>query len=427
MTFSKKSRPVTKRIWSLLKYLPAPLRKRLIRSQFEISYELPPEYVFCQAETQDEIEEALKIIHESYSHLGYIDPRPEQVHFNSFLCLPTTTILILKYKEEVIGTMSIVQDSPFGLPSEATWNLDHLKASKKRIAEVSALTIKKGHKNSKGHLLLTLCKLMYEFNLKTLKLDGVVMAATLEVEPFYSDILLFKKVVPKTGQEHKAVKGNKSTCCFLDFNEAKPEFISEYGSKEKHKNLYHFFAEFISPNIRLPEDKLSLHGLHRKKNLAIQQVLTKYPRLKEMFSTEDKLRLANLDPTLTLGAVIGHIPLHADRENPRVSIKSLDAHLFHGPTGAIAQAVLVDISSDGFRVRITSEFRETRNLDSCVLVFNVNGENFSIHASLQWKRDRSIGYRIQETSLSEWHRFTSMVFQEIDLPQDLPKKQRSAA
>ena len=425
MTFSKKTRPVTKRIWSLLRYLPVSMRKRLIRSQFEINYDLSQDYQFSQAETPEEIEQALKIIYESYSKLGYIDQRPEEVHFNSFLCLPTTTILILKHKGEVIGTMSIVLDSPFGLPSETTWDLSQLKAKKKRIAEVSALTIKRGHKTSRGHLLLTLCKLMYEFSIKALKLDGVVMAATLEVEPFYTDILLFNKVVSKTGQEHQLVKGNKSTCCFLDFHEVRPDFIREYNQKPRNKNLFHFFAEYNSPNIRLPEDTISIHGLHHKKNMAVQQVLKKYPKLKEMFSSEDKLRLANLDPTLTLGAVIGHLPQNPNCRNARISIKSIDTHLFHGPTGTMAQAVLLDISSDGFKVKLATTFSEAKDFDDCVLIFNMNGKNYTIHASLQWRNANSMGFRIKVISSDDWQIFTKMVFQEIE--EQLPQKEKSAA
>src|SRR4051812_26575137 len=117
MKFEKKSKPVTKKMWKFLNFLPQFMRKKIIRSKFEVNYDLSSDYVFKQAETVQEIEEALHIVYENYTHLGYIDQKEVELHFNAYLCLPTTTILIVKYKDEVIGTMSIVADSSFGLPT----------------------------------------------------------------------------------------------------------------------------------------------------------------------------------------------------------------------------------------------------------------------------------------------------------------------
>lgn len=280
--FKKTRKPVTrKKLWHLLRYLPVPIRKRILRAKFEICYELDSQYVFKVAETSDEIEQAMKIVHDSYAHLGYIDRKAEGLHFNAHLCLPTTSIFVIKFKNEVIGTMSLVPDSPLGLPSEATWNLSSIKAQTPRIGEVSSLAIKRGHKTSKGHLLLTLCKFLYEYS-SVLKIDGVVFAATLEVEPFYTDVLLFEKVVAKTGQAHKLVKGNRSTCCFLDFNKVRSQYIKEYGRKEKARNLFYFFTDFVSPNFKLPKNIVSLELSLYRKNFAVSNLLIKHPTLKRM-------------------------------------------------------------------------------------------------------------------------------------------------
>lgn len=418
MKFQKIKKPVTKKIWGLLSYLPYFLRKRILRSQFGISYDIPSDYVFKQAETEDEIEQALRLVYDSYTKLGYINKKIEQLHFNTFLCLPTTTILILKHRDEVIGTMSIVPDSPFGLPCEATWDIKAIKASKKRVAEVSSLTIKNTHKNSRGHLLLTFCKLMYEYNLKTLNLDAVFMAATLEVEPFYTDLLLFKRAVPVTGQEHKSVNGNKSTCCVLDFNEAKAEFIREYGSKEKEKNLFYFFTSFKSPNIQLPSDRISLNGLLLNKNRAMTNILKKFPTLTEIFSNEDRQKISNLDPTKNIHHAIGIKDSHASRHNPRVAIKSIDVHIYHGTSDKVSSSALMDISARGFGVKLVNPDNAMSFMDKCILLLKADGEHYSVHAQVRWSKDSLVGFEVMELSRFDWQKFANKVFGEINLPID---------
>lgn len=418
MKFVKKSKPVTKKIWKLVKYLPSPLRKRIIRDQFEINYKLPSEYVFKLAETEDEIEQALNIVYESYSLLGYIDDRPEKLHFNTYLCLPTTSILVLKHKDEVVGTMSIVPDSSFGLPSEVTWDLSAIKSKSMRIAEISSLSIKKSHKSSKGHLLLTLCKLMYEYCVKVLELDGIIIAATLEVEPFYTDFLLFSKVVGKTGQEHKSVKGNKSTCCFLNFHKAKEQYAKEYGLNKRKKNLYYFFTGFKSPNIRLPMEKLSIHGVLYNKNMAMLNVLEKFPSLKDRFTTTDKLKLSNMDPTFHIENILKLDKDLSSRIYPRISIKKQNALLFHPSSKRHLMSQLTDISSNGFGIKCIESQVKLERGDKCVLLLNTPTDVLSIHAVLQWQSDSQSGYLIEEGSVQDWLGFVKQVFDEINLSID---------
>lgn len=418
MAFVKKRKPVTKRIWSLLKFLPSFIRKHFVRAQFEITYDLSRDYTFKIAETEDEVEQALHIVYDSYTSLGYIDECPEKMHFNAFLCLPTTSILIIKYKEEVVGTMSIVPDSSFGLPSEATWDLSAIKAKNPQIGEISSLTIKKSHKTSRGHLLLTLCKLMYEFNMKLLHLDGVVLAATVEVEPFYTDLLLFKKVVAKTGQEHMRVKGNKSTCCFLNFNKAWENYIKEYGKKEKKRNLFYFFTKFNSPNIQLPKDTLSVQGLLFKKHLAMVEVLEKFPTLKKTFSVDDKRKLANMDPTFNIDHAIDFRPNDCSRSYPRISLKHFEVHVFHPPSNKVVPGILVDVSAHGYGVKFSEAPESLGFFDKCIVIFKSENEAYSISGRVQWCHDQLVGCGVNDSSRKDWEKFVGKIFEELKIPLD---------
>lgn len=415
MKFQKKHKPVTKNIWKLLKFMPPSLRKKVVRSQFEINYDLSSDYVFKQAETEDEIEQALNIVYESYTLLGYIDQRPERMHFNAYLCLPTTAILIIKHKDEVVGTLSIVSDSSLGLPSESTWDLSKIREKSMRLAEISSLSIKKSHKSSKGHLLLTLCKLMYEYCVKNLELDGIIIAATLEVEPFYTDLLMFKTVVSKTGQEHQAVKGNKSTCCFLDFAKARDQYKKEYAKKRVSRNFYHFFINFISPNIKLPYKNFSIHGMLHAKNMAMVKVLEKFPALKEKFTNSDKLKLANMDPTLKFENVFNLDKSLSSRVFPRISVKKFEVILFQIETKRKFKAQLVDVSYQGYGIKSLDKNIDIQDGEKCILLFTSPDESFSIYSYIQWKKDTLLGFKVTEQSHKEWQIFIKNIFEEIGI------------
>lgn len=416
MKFKKKNKPVTKKIWGLLGYLPAFARKKVIRSQFEVDYNLSSDYVFKHAETADEIQEALHIVYENYSHLGYIDKREEEMHFNTYLCLPTTTILIVKYKGEVIGTMSIVPDSPFGLPTETTWDLSSLRSKYKYLAEISSLSIKRSHKSTKGHIFLTLCKLMWEYCVKVLKIECIVMAGTQEVEAFYTDLLCFKKVTTKTGQEHKLVKGNKSTCCYLDLITSDAEFEKEYRKAPPKSNFHNFIMHFNSSLIFLPAPHVSLHGLHMKKNTAMIEILEKFPNLKNMFTNTDKLKLANMDPLSRIDRVMD-FDNDTTRVFPRISIRCIDALLYHSESAQITQIKMIDVSNQGFGVKITQPLN-AKESDRFVLIFEHEGEALSIHAQVQWSKTFDAGFLVLDKSRAEWLRYIGLAFDEISLPLD---------
>jgi hypothetical protein len=324
--------------------------------------------------------------------------------------------LIVKHKEEVIGTMSIVLDSSFGLPTEATWDLSKIRKNYKNIAEISSLSIKRTHKSSKGHILLTLCKLMYEYCVETLKTDCIVMAGTQEVEAFYTDLLMFEKIASKTGQEHKLVKGNKSTCCFLDMVKAPEKYRLDYEKGDPKINLHHFFMNFKSPCVFLPPKHISLQGLHLKKNTAMIQILEKFPALNEIFTPADKMKLSNLDPLEKMDRAM-NFENQTSRVYPRVSVRSMDGFLYHADSCLMIDATIMDVSNRGIGIKLRDPLKANKD-DKFVLIFDLEGEPMSIHCILQWNRNNDCGFLILERSRSEWLKFVSLAFNEINLPLD---------
>ena len=170
-------------LWTFLPYLPKALRQRLALGIFAAPEPLPKEIQFKKAESYSEIEQAFRIIAQE---LPGHDP------VSKYHALPTTTILIAKWKNEVIGTVSVVVDSAFGLPMDGHWNLSSLRKNSTRIAEISSLSIKSEYRAKRGHLLLPLCRFTHEFARNNLAVDALVVATRPNAAYFFQDIFQFQ-------------------------------------------------------------------------------------------------------------------------------------------------------------------------------------------------------------------------------------------
>lgn len=417
----RKRRPISRRFWSYLKYLPRSFRVEIIRSQFEVEYDLPEHIVLKQAETEDEIKQALKIVHDSYVELNYIDPTESQLRFSKFHALPTTVILVAKWQNEVIGTLSIIPDSALGLPSDTTWPLDRYRKNGNVIAEISSLAIKKDFRMRRGKLLLPLCKIMYQFCTQILQLDGIIIATTVEVEPFYTDILLFETVVDKTGQEHQMVKGNPSSCCYLPLNKNTVQGYREtYSHRKPNRNLYRFFVEEKTPNIQLPDMRKCVQAYTLKKNIAQASLLHQHESLSRDFSAYDMMVMKNLDITDKLPVQFNEAyeNMFPNRKKVRMETRVVGWVFLKGNFEPLKCQIL-DVSEDGFQLNLkNNSFKMTKG-DSLMLVLDFEGQHIQCKARVMWsKYDARIGCLITETN-EDWQLLVDQISMELHPPDNL--------
>lgn len=424
----RRKKSISRIFWSHLAHLPKLIRAPIIRSQFQIDYDLPDELVFKQAETTDEINQAFNLVYESYVELNYMDPNEAKIRLNKFNTLSTTIILVAKWKDEVVGTLSIIPDSALGIPSEQSWDLAHFKSGGRQIAEISALSIKKGFRKQRGSLLLPLCKLMYYFCTKVLQLDGIIISTKIEVEPFYTDVLLFEKIELGSQNQNKAVKGNPSTCCHLTLgDEAKLNYQKVYGKKSKEFNLYHFFVEATTRNILLPEAKRCLQTYTNKQNISLAKLLDIHPSLTENFSEQDKLVIMNIDISDAFSFDINRKTEQPDRQQKRFQIKQrawFYAARMQGPLSA----KIVDVSRSGLKIIIAEDVPETIQNGAVLVFFQYDGVLVNLAAEVLWiKSGRVIGCKLTETS-PQWEKYYESILQELSLSENLiPLKIKKSA
>jgi hypothetical protein len=401
---TKKSQPVSRNFWNYLSFLPAPIRKKLVRSKFEVDYDLPKEIVLKQADTEDEIKQAFQLVHDAYVDLNYIDPHEARLRFSKFHAVPTSIILVIKWEDEVIGTLTIIPDSALGLPCDMTWQVDKYRGAGKLIAEISSLSIKKHFRTRRGKLLMPLCKIMYKYCTEVLQLEGIVISTTLEVESFYTDVLLFEKVIQKTGQEHPLVKGNPSSCCYLDLSKEyiHRRYIKTYNHLSKNKNLYHFFIEAEIPNIKMPKPKDCIQAYMISKNIAKGEIMKQFVSLTKDFTEDEKLILKELDISQVLPIELKDLSaqMALGNRSPRPEVR-FQAWCFLKNGFQPIQCQVLDVSDTGFKLSLKESHQVIEKGEHSIFAMEFNGNLFQCKFEVKWVyRDSVIGCLITESCIN---------------------------
>lgn len=423
----KKKNKFKKRLfWNMASLCPKWIREKIVRSRFKIDRNLNSDIVFKLATTKEDIEQALNLVYDAYINLNYIDKNSDQLHLPKYLILPTTTILVIKLKEKVIGTVSIILDSSLGLPSETTWDISEYKKNGMSIGEISALTISKDMRSHAGQLFLPLIKMQHIFCKEFLNLDGVVAATSQEVEAFYTDLLLFKPIANSRGRKHDLVKGNKSSCCFLDLNDPmKKRYEQAYSHREPNQNLHHFFFQCETPNIQFPPKMISIQALLQEKNQAMMELLKEKPHLFTRFSDKDKLIISNLEPGKQLASLDRRAVRRttADRRDPRL-MTTIQGRIEKKDLNISTPVKIVEVSQSGLKAKFLYQADIAIAVDD-EISFKLE-KRFSTStfvAKVMWvEKDKAFGCVIQTKSKHLWRHFYETVSCEIQGTPDVVKQ-----
>lgn len=195
------------------------------------------------AETSQEVLEAYHLIYETYYDSGFCDIEQEGIRLTKHALLPTTSLIIVKYRGEVIATLSHIMDNPLGLPMEKLWPLDFLRDTGRKIAEISTLAIKKGHRRQRGKILLPLMIFLYKYSIEHLGTDYFVISTHPDALPFYTGLFAFQPIDNKV-KSYGSVKGALATGQFAHLTSKEfHEFINNchIGKRDKKFSVSSLF------------------------------------------------------------------------------------------------------------------------------------------------------------------------------------------
>ncbi len=209
------------------------------------------------AATFPEREQAFRLVHDAYVARGIMVPMRSGMKFSPHHVLPGTTTFIAQRAGRVLGTISLVEDSPIGLPMEAVHAAEvaTLRHAGRRFAEVSTLSIAQDVRGRGVSLLLY--NALFRWARRHRLIEDLVIAVHPKMREFYCHGLLFECLGPT--REYGALNRALSTPLRIDLTTAPSRYRDTYDRgdmgieiAERRTNLYRFFVEDVLDYVHLP-------------------------------------------------------------------------------------------------------------------------------------------------------------------------------
>lgn len=254
MTFSVRGsfRQITRLVIS---WLPKRTRFAAYRSMIRCDEAPPEKLVLKLAETREELEACFRLLHDAYVDVGFMTPDPSGLRVTMYHALPTTTTLLAKYGDRVVGTISLIRESALGFPLQRIFDISRIRRAGGNIAEVSALAVDRKFQSRGGIILFPLMKFMYEYATKCFDTRHLVIAVNPRHIGLYESLLFFRRLRANPVEHYDFVNGAPAVGAHLDLSRVDALFKKHYGKKPPEKNLHRYFMVLRLPNIVFPDKR----------------------------------------------------------------------------------------------------------------------------------------------------------------------------
>ena len=147
---------------------PTTSRSRLKAVWFQ-NDRLADELDFGLATDRRTLEQAFRLQHDQYVAHGYMDAHPSGWRLSLHNALSATRVFVARSRGRVVGTMTLIADSPLGLPMDEIYTdeLRRLRDARCNLAEVSALALDPEYQSSGVPILLRLIRMMVIYAAQT--------------------------------------------------------------------------------------------------------------------------------------------------------------------------------------------------------------------------------------------------------------------
>lgn len=220
-------------------------------SRFHVPNLTNPNVVIRIARNQSEIEAANRIVYRNYVGLYWQDDE-EAFRKNKYLHSEARHAFVAIDDGRVIGTMSIVEDSPIGVPSDTFQPhlIRRYRSGGRRIAELTSLAVDQDVLRPTS-LILFLYSFFMQYGFYYLGLDYLFASCRPNHAHFYTKRLCFEEL---TAPAPHSYAGNVA-CQLLVLNVALAHALlgQRYGSDSE--SFYRFMLVDGHPQVQLPEDR----------------------------------------------------------------------------------------------------------------------------------------------------------------------------
>lgn len=210
-----------------------------MRARFKAPLLCRSDVVVRLARNVEEVQKANKLVFRNYVEDRFWEDDETQLQTNKFLYSPCRTVFVLLEGDRLIGTMSIIEDSSDGLPSDGTQTplLNALRNRGGLIAEVSAFAMDRSQ-SSRRRLFLMLVSYMMQYSFYHVGVDRLVASCKPDHAAFYETVLCFSKESDLTYYEYSHASGYLIS---LDLVEAHRVLSRKYPQDPVNKESFYRF------------------------------------------------------------------------------------------------------------------------------------------------------------------------------------------
>lgn len=236
---------------------PADLRQLIRIDHLKMS-----PYHFKPADCVEDYFTALKLVQDVYIEEGYVSAaessRRYRILENHFF--EETAVFVGKKNEELIFTVSLFPDSPYGLPMDRIYKeeLDHLRNQGRRIGEVGCFATHPECRDGSQNIVMHGNKIMLKYAMEYLKLDDLVITVHPKHALIYKEVLLFDEIGQGKIKAHPKVNNNPAVALRLNLHEVQDKFRHFYQNNSPETNLHDFLFVNQTNTLQLPENNQTM-------------------------------------------------------------------------------------------------------------------------------------------------------------------------
>ncbi len=404
-----KSKTLRKHIRNLIMtFVPKVIQHKLLRRFIKLDWNPSHNLKFKLAETKDELAQAFTLLHDAYVRSGFMTPHSSGMRVTKFRSLPSTSTLIATINGKVVGTVSLIRSSAFGLPVDSIFDLSSYREKGARIVEVSSLAVHQDFSGRQGEILMPLIKFLFQYSMKCFGASHFVIAVNPSWIVFYEAILLFKRLKKRTVSNYSFVNGAPADGAILDLSQAHIDYKETYGNQPPHRNLFDYVVNHKLPNLEFPQRQIK----------KISDPVMK-PELLNYFFNEQTKTMSEMSPfeLAVLNEVYSlkdyHLIIPRNKSSEKAWPQRTRRRHEISCSGEILlpnrELIPIDIqcgSENGLSGFASRNFRHLEKLNCYVIL---NGSTLRLDIVALWKSGQSrYGFKIINPPI-QWRRFISNV------------------
>lgn len=236
-----------KAIFGIIRRSPKKIRDAFFQARLNLK-PLPDDIYFEIARNQTDLDQAFRLLHDAYVREGFSKPHFSGLRVTDYHALPSTSTLVAKHKAEVIATITIIRDGPFGIPADAVIDLSSYRNEGVRLGEVSSLAIHPRFRGRSGEIMFHLFKYMLHYSMYYFGLDRFIIVVNPNRITLYESVLAFERLRPDIVQSYPFANNAPGVCATLDLVSLDDTIRKIYEGRPESKNIYRFFFGGYSPN-----------------------------------------------------------------------------------------------------------------------------------------------------------------------------------